>query len=96
MQLLLEYYETTKGSEAWYSGPDLDGGGYLVWKGDKKKSTTLVVFLNYTLKPAKFSYCTQGTPITVAAVDGKSPVGAYKRVEALQFLVFSKQFLSYH
>ena len=28
--------------------------------------------------------------------DGKSPVGAYKRVEALQFLVFSKQFLLYH
>ena len=28
--------------------------------------------------------------------DGKSPVGAYKRVKALQLLVFSKQFLSYH
>ena len=28
---------------------------------------------------------------------GKSPVGAYKRVEALQFFfMFSKQFLSYH
>ena len=37
VQLLLEYYETTKGSEAWYSGPDLDGVGYLVCKGDKKK-----------------------------------------------------------
>ena len=27
------------------------------------------------------------------AVDGKSPVGAYKRVEALQFLVFFKTIL---
>ena len=32
----------------------------------------------------------------IIGIDGKSPGGAYKRVEALQFLVFSKQFLSYH
>ena len=44
VQLLLEYYATTKGSEAWCSGLDLDGAGYLVWKR-KKGCDSSSVFL---------------------------------------------------